>query len=43
MRVYESWCRSEQINPLEASVQQLADFLDFLFSTRKLAPFTMKG
>ena len=41
--MYESWCRSEQINPLEASVQQLADFFEFLFSSRKLAPSTIKG
>ena len=42
-RVYESWCRAEQISPLQATVQQLAEFLEFLFSTRKLAPSTIKG
>lgn len=42
-RVYESWCRTEQISPLQASVQQLAEFFEFLFSTRKLASSTIKG
>ena len=42
-RVYESWCRTEQISPLKASVQQLADFFEFLFSSHKLAPSTIKG
>ena len=42
-RVYESWCRAEQISSLQATVQQLAEFLEFLFSTRKLAPSTIKG
>ena len=42
-RVYESWCRAEQISPLQATVQQLAKFLEFLFSTRKLALSIIKG
>lgn len=42
-RVYEGWCRTEQISPLQASVQQLAEFFAFLFSTRKLASSTIKG
>ena len=42
-RVSESWCRTEQISPLKAFVQQLADFFEFLFSSRKLAPSTIKG
>lgn len=42
-QVYEGWCRTEQISLLQASVQQLAEFLEFLFSTRKLASSTIKG
>ena len=42
-RVYESWCRMQQISPLQATVQQPADFFEFLFLSRKLAPSTIKG
>ena len=42
-RIYESWCRAEQISPLQATVQQLSEFLEFLSSTCMLASFTMKG
>ena len=42
-QVYDSCCRSKQINPLKASLQQLTDFLEFLFSSCKLALFTIKG
>ena len=42
-QVYESWCHMQQISPLKATVQQLADFYEFLFSSRKLVPCTIKG
>ena len=41
-RVYEGWCRTELINPLQATLQQSAEFFEFLCSTRKLAPSTIK-
>ena len=42
-RVYEGWCHTEQFSPYQASVHQLAEFFEFLFSTRKLASSTNKG
>ena len=42
-RVYETWCHAEQISPLQATVQQLAEFLEFPFLTRKLTPSAIKG
>ena len=35
-RVYESSCLKQQISPLQATVQQLADFFEFLFSSRPI-------
>ena len=42
--VYESkWCHSKQINPVQATVQQLTDFLIFLFEEKKLAISSIQG
>ena len=36
-KVFGEWCHVKQINPVQATVQQLADFLIFLFEEKKLA------
>lgn len=41
--IFCSWCNSKQIDPLSASVQQLADFFIFLFEDQGFAPSTIKG
>ena len=35
-KVFGEWCHVKQINPVKATVQQLADFLIFLFEEKKL-------
>ena len=42
-RVYHSWCVARQINPLNPSVERLADFFVHLFDEQKLAVSTIKG
>ena len=37
------WCHMKQINPVKATVQQLADFLIFLFEEKKLAISSIQG
>jgi hypothetical protein len=39
----ESFWRKMNIDPFKISVQQLADFLVFLFQVKGLAPSTVKG
>ena len=41
--VFQRWCRSKQINPLDPSPRRVADFLIFLFDKKKLAVSTIKG
>ena len=38
-----SWCRSKEIDPLTVTVQQLAEFLVYLFEDKDFSPFTFKG
>ena len=42
-KVFGEWCHVKQINPVKATVQQLADFLIFLFEEKKLAISSMQG
>ena len=42
-KVFGEWCHVKQINPVKATVQQLADFLIFLFEEKKLAISSIKG
>ena len=42
-KVFGEWCHVKQINPVKATVQQLADFLIFLFEEKKLAISTIQG
>ena len=42
-KVFGEWCHVKQINPLKATVQQLADFLIFLFEEKKLAISSIQG
>ena len=41
--VFGEWCHVKQINPVKATVQQLADFLIFLFEEKKLAISSIQG
>ena len=42
-KVFGEWCHAKQINPVKATVQQLADFLIFLFEEKKLAISSIQG
>jgi hypothetical protein len=37
------WCSEKEVDPFQISVQQLADFLIFLFEEKGLSPSTIKG
>ena len=41
--IFSDWCVGREIDPFKISVQQLADFLVFLFEVKGLAPFIVKG
>ena len=41
--IFSDWCVGREIDPFKISVQQLADFLVFLFEVKGLAPFYCKG
>ena len=42
-KVFGEWCHAKQINPVKATVQQLSDFLIFLFEEKKLAISSIQG
>ena len=42
-KVFGEWCHVKQINPVKATVQQLADFLIFLFEEKKLGISSIQG
>ena len=42
-KVFGEWCHVKQIDPVKATVQQLADFLIFLFEEKKLAISSIQG
>ena len=42
-KVFGEWCHVQQINPVKATVQQLADFLIFLFEEKKPAISSIQG
>ena len=42
-KVFGEWYHVKQINPVKATVQQLADFLIFLFEEKKLAISSIQG
>ena len=42
-KVFGEWCHVKQMNPVKATVQQLADFLIFLFEEKKLAISSLQG
>jgi hypothetical protein len=41
--IFSDWCVGREIDPFKISVQQLANFLVFLFEVKGLAPFIVKG
>lgn len=41
--IFCHWCAERKIDPIKISVQQLADFLVFLFEVKELSPSTIKG
>ena len=42
-KVFSAWCDGRKINPFQITVQQLADFLVYLFEVKGLVPSTIKG
>ena len=42
-KIFSDWCATKQIDPLDPSGPQLADFFVFLFVDRKLCPSTLRG
>ena len=41
LNIFSDWCVGREIDPFKISVQQLADFLVFLFEVKGLAPSTI--
>ena len=41
--IFCTWCSEKEVDPFQISVQQLADFLIFLFEEKRLSPSTIKG
>lgn len=41
--IFCNWCSEKEVDPYQISVQQLADFLIFLFEEKGLSPSTIKG
>ncbi|CAG2188247.1 MTH [Mytilus edulis] len=41
--IFSDWCSEREIDPFQVTVQQLADFLVFLFESKGLCPSTIKG
>ena len=42
-KVFRQWCQSQRLNPATTSIPDIADFLLFLFSEKKLSISTIKG
>lgn len=40
-KVFTAWCEERDLDPCQATVQQIADFLVFLFEVKKYAPSTI--
>ena len=41
--IFCNWCSEKEVDHFQISVQQLADFLIFLFEEKRLSPSTIKG
>jgi hypothetical protein len=41
--IFCDWCSGRDIGPVQVTVQQLADFLVYLFEIKQLVPSTIKG
>ena len=41
--IFCDWCSGRDIDPVRVTVQQLADFLVYLFEIKRLVPSTIKG
>ena len=41
--IFCDWCNGRDIDPVRVTVQQLADFLVYLFEIKQLVPSTIKG
>jgi hypothetical protein len=41
--IFCDWCSGRDIDPVPVTVQQLADFLVYLFEIKQLVPSTIKG
>ena len=42
-KVFSQWCQSQQLNPATTSIPDIAEFLLFLFSEKRLSISTIKG
>lgn len=43
LRIFYRWCNQNHLDPLKASVTDIADFLEYLFKTRGLQTSTISG
>lgn len=43
LRLFYRWCDEQSVDPLEASVVQVANFLEYLFQVKRLQPSTIAG
>lgn len=41
--IFSRWCRRRDVDPLNPSVRRIADFLVYLFDTKKLSVSTIRG
>jgi hypothetical protein len=41
--IFCDWCSERDIDPVRVTVQQLADFIVYLFEIKQLVPSTIKG
>ena len=42
-KTFESWCESQDVDPFQASIPHIADFLLYLFHEKKLSFKSIKG
>ena len=42
-KMFQSWCQDLHIDPFQVTIPQVADYLLFLFSDRKLSPRSVEG
>ena len=42
-KIFQAWCSDRHLDPYQVSIPQVADYLLFLFSERKISPRSIEG